>query len=121
MRTLHEHETNPATEAIRIEVLDEPGPGGANHVYQILVPSGATTPSNRLEFQNGPIGEVGVNGITNEALLAVVIDRMRGFQKGQFACNENHTILNHLKEAMFLLHERTKQREARGVEGTMQP
>jgi hypothetical protein len=33
-------------------------------------------------FQNGPIAEVGVNGVTHEVLLAIVADRLRSFQKG---------------------------------------
>lgn len=96
--------------------MDGPGPGGASHHYQIT--PGGREP-HHLFFQNGPIAEVGVNGNTNEALLAVLIDRMRGFQGGQYACRENAIALTKLEEALMWLQKRTRDRMARGVEGTM--
>lgn len=53
-----------------------------------------------------------------EALIAIVIDRLQGFQRGQFACEENVLALHKLHEAMHWLHHRTREREERGVEGT---
>lgn len=73
-----------------------------------------------ISFQNGPIQEAGVNGISNESLLAVVIDRLRGFQSGQYACRENALALTKLEEATMWLQKRTRDRVARGVEGTNQ-
>ena len=73
-----------------------------------------------MRFQNGPIGEFGVNGISNEALLAIVEDRLKGFQSGDYACRENALALTKLQEAMMWLHSRTRARVARGVEGTHQ-
>ena len=81
------------------------------------------TPSSSgplISFQNGPISEAGVNGVSNEALLAIVIDRLEGFQRGQYSCRENALALTKLQEAMHWLHHRTRERMARGVEGTMQ-
>ena len=37
-----------------------------------------------IRFQNGPIAEAGVNGLTHEALLAVLEDRLVGFQSGPY-------------------------------------
>ena len=59
-----------------------------------------------------------MNGITNESLLAVVIDRLESFQAGDFSCEENGIALEHIKEAMGSLHHRTMHRIGRGVEGT---
>lgn len=73
-----------------------------------------------INFQNGPIAESGVNGISNEALLAIVEDRLIGFQSGEYACRENAIALTKLQEAMMWLQKRTRDRVARGVEGTMQ-
>lgn len=73
-----------------------------------------------INFQNGPIKESGVNGISNESLLAIVEDRLLGFQSGQFACRENAIALTKLQEAMMWLQKRTRDRVARGVEGTNQ-
>lgn len=119
MRELTGHKVNGCNDALRIGVLDEPGVGGANHHYQIVntdVKDHETLLD--VEFQNGPISEVGTNGVTHEALIAILIDRLEGFQSGPFACAENHGALSHLRIAQKQLHERTKKRLARGVEGT---
>lgn len=113
-RLLTSHKANALNYDIKIGVIDEPGAGGANHVYEIV--HGSQTLAV-LKFQNGPIKEHGVNGITQEALLAVCIDRLEGFQRGEFACRENALALTKLQEAMHWLHHRTRDREARGVEG----
>jgi hypothetical protein len=59
-----------------------------------------------------------VNGITNEVLLAIVLDRLNGFQQGEFKSRENALAITKIEEAMHWLHHRTREREARGVEGT---
>lgn len=123
MRELTDHKLNGLNDALGILVCDDPGSGGANHEYRITDTSaGEAVPSKllaSLSFQNGPIQEAGVNGISNEALLAVVIDRMRGFQSGQFACRDNACALTKLEEALMWLQKRTRERVARGVEGTL--
>lgn len=131
MREVTSHKVNGLNEALKIEVIDEPGPGGANHAYDI---TGFDTKENPasvdlhgyrrsfarvpIVFQNGPIHETGVNGISQEALLAIVADRLECFQAGPYACQDNAEALEHVKAAMECLHRRTKERVARGVEGT---
>jgi hypothetical protein len=122
MREIHSHKVNGLNEAINVIAMDGPGKGGANHHYRIepiteIHPQGAINPAE-IRFQNGPIAESGVNGISNEALLAVVEDRLIGFQKGEFACRENAVALTKLQESMMWLQKRTRDRMARGVEGT---
>ncbi len=122
MRTLNIGTRN-YTEVVAI---DERGQGNANHVYEISSvdpvksgnENGFMTAGMRIVFQNGPIKEVGVNGVMNEDLIAIVIDRLEGFESGDYACSENATALKSLENALFELNYRTKQREARGVEGT---
>ena len=106
---------------LAITVTYEVGAGGANHRYHIDW-SGDTTWKNSLDihFQEGPIKEHGVNGITQEALLAVTIDRLRSFQAVQFSCRENAIALTHIEEALMWLQRRTVARIKRGVEGTNQ-
>jgi hypothetical protein len=122
MRELTSHKVNGLNECIEIAVLDEPGSGGACHLYQIRGIKGPLDhhpiPTIDIRFQNGPINEAGANGITGEALLAVVEDRLKSFQSGPYACRENALALTHLQEAMHWLHHRTRERVARGVEGT---
>ena len=114
-RTLTDHKINECNEALTITVCDDVGPGNAHHVYRIDGYGGTC----HISFQNGAIGEVGVNGITNEALLAVVADRLRCFQTGPYSCRENALALTKIEEAMQWLHHRTRVRMQRGVEGTM--
>ena len=133
METITEHVVNPANDRLTITVEDEPGQGNACHLYMIRGFDTPTNPSDpftlrhggpahhaTILFQNGPIAEggVGVNGVTHEALLAILIDRLEGFQAGRYACAENHDALSALKDAMQRLQSRTKARMARGVEGT---
>jgi len=130
MRNLTDHivENDSANHQLTITVTDEPGAGGANHRYQIGGVDfgknpGYTTGAYHVKdilFQNGPIKESGVNGLTHEALLAIVIDRLRSFQAGQFSCRENAIALTHCEDALMWLQRRTRARIARGVEGTTQ-
>jgi len=129
MREIHDHKVNMANDSLKIEVVDQPGSGGANHCYRVsgfnagknesedsTMPIGHTT----IVFQNGPINEAGVNGVTHEALLAVVADRLRSYQAGPFACKANACALTHIEEAIHWLQQRTLERMRRGVEGTHQ-
>ena len=126
MRTIDDHKVNPANDTLTISVMDEPGAGGAHHHYDVSGFDASTNPSSPhpainaqcILFQNGPISEVGVNGLTHEALLAIVADRLRSFQKGPYACKANACALTHIEEAMHWLQQRTIERMRRGVEGT---
>lgn len=132
MRELTNHIVpgDSANHQLKIEVIDEPGQGGACHRYDVTGFDTTHNPSNVREgyvasfdrsivlFQNGPIKEVGVNGVTHEALLAVLIDRLRSFQEGPYACDDNADALRAMKQALHILQKRTMKRIARGVEGT---
>lgn len=126
MRTLTDHKLNGLNDALQITVTDEPGQGGACHRYQIDGFDISKNPSALVGdpfravvlFQNGPIKEAGFNGISQEALLAIVIDRLRSFQAGQYSCRENAIALTDLESALMWLQKRTRDRLARGVEGT---
>ena len=124
-RELTSHKVNGLNDALDIAVLDEPGPGNACRRYVVYHPNDAynqdLNAAVRCEviFQNGPILEAGVNGVSNEALLAIVEDRLRGFQSGPYSCRENSLALTQLQEAIHWLHHRTRERVARNVEGTM--
>lgn len=98
-----------------VYVVDEKGQGGANHQYEIKSDDYLMS---SIKFQNGPIREYGVNGIFNEDLITIVIDRLQGFQSKEYACRENAIALTKLEEALMWLRKRTNDREARGVEGT---
>lgn len=121
MRELTSHKVNGLNDQIEIVVLDEPGQGNACHKYGINMLTGTAGSSGPvINFQNGPIQEVGINGVSNEALLAIVEDRLLGFQSGEFSCRENAVALTKLQESMMWLQKRTRDRMTRGVEGTNQ-
>jgi hypothetical protein len=116
MRAITDHIVNPVNDRLAITVVDERGPAGANYVYVIAGSDDGDVTT--IQFQKGPIEEAGVNGVTHEALIAIVVDRLRGFQNGAFACRENALAITKLEEAMHWLHARTLSRMRRGVEGT---
>lgn len=100
---------------LRVLVLDEPmQPNSACHLY-VIEANGV--PTCTLNFQRGPIKEHGVNGISNEALLAVIAHRFEGFQRGKFACDDNAEALKHIYAAMECMSKRTQGRVLAQVEG----
>jgi len=92
------------------------GPGNAHHRYAVRDKDGKLL--GHFKFQDGAIKEAGVNGLNNEDLIAIVIDRLEGFQTGQFACRENGIAMGRLEEALMWLKRRTEKREKSGKEGT---
>ena len=117
-RELTNHKVNELNEALAITVLDEPGQGNACHEYAITYNN--HNDEQVVKFQNGPIKEFGVNGISGEALLAILEDRLLGFQSGPFACGANAIALGYIQSAQEVLKNRTIERLSRGVEGTNQ-
>ena len=70
-----------------------------------------------IQFQCGPVGEVGVNGACIEDVIDVLTIRLNGFQAGPFKCRENALAITKLEEARMWLSERTRLRVEQGVEG----
>jgi hypothetical protein len=128
MRQLDEHKVNPANDLLTVAATDTPGSGGAHHRYVIGGFSNENNPSKFtvdepashvvILFQNGAINEVGVNGVTHEALIAILVDRLEGFQRVPYAHDDNAIAHGHLMAAQAALQRRTRERMARGVEGT---
>jgi len=108
-----------------VQVFDEPGAGGACHDYRVCTVSphpllGVYEQFDfaKVLFQKGPVKENGINGCHQEDLIAIVIDRLKSFQAGEYACRENALALTKLEEALMWLNSRTQKRISRGVEGT---
>jgi len=118
MRTVDYHKINPTNDLLDVVVVDAPSHGGASHVYRVDHANSAGVESlMTVSFQNGPIAEHGINGVTQEILLAIVIDRLRSFQAGPFSSRENALALTKCEEALHWLQQRTLDRMRRGVEG----
>lgn len=109
-------------QALLINALDEVGPGGANHLYSIKKKQeDSPLEELKVKFQEGPVSSSkDINGITNESLLLIVVNRMEGFQSGPYACEENEEVLGDLRKALASLEKRTQDRKNRGVEGKLE-
>ena len=127
--TTHQVPGDQFSQELKIKVIDEPGSGGANHRYEI---TGINTNNNLSQndsdiyvdtkrsvilFQNGPVPANGLNGVTQEVLLAITADRLESFQNGLFASDDNAEALIHVLAAIECLQRRTINRISRGVEG----
>ena len=98
-----------------IKVMDEPGPGGANHLYMIETPDEDIA----IQFQYGPRNESGsTHGVIDTDLLEIVRDRLKAFQAGDFATEYNAQALVHVEEALMWLNRRVEDRIERQVLGT---
>ncbi|MGB3067054.1 MAG: hypothetical protein WBC18_00830 [Ottowia sp.] len=103
MRKIHEHKVDSFNELLDVHANDERTAGGAAYHYVIEVPG---SPDTTIIFQNGNPNQVGPRGITMEVLLAVLADRLRGFQNGAFPCQENANALSHVEAALAALKSR---------------
>ena len=114
--------------------IDEPGPGGAHHLYAVCKHNTGriseedgtfrTRPENMLaevQMQCGARKEAeSIPGVIDADLLEIVRDRLRDFQAGPFACRENACALTHIEEALMWINRRVEDRITRGVLGTEQ-
>ena len=107
-----------------VQAVGEPNRGGANIRYLIYSgveadpEGGASVEVCDIRFQDGHPGEVGYNGILDSALLAVLIDRLKGFQSGPFSSREGAIALTKLEEALLWMDKRVANRTAQGVMNT---
>ena len=117
------HDGHGLAETIELTANDEPGPGGANHVYEARIPTPFDAMSSaayplRVEYQRGPRGESGSTpGVLDSVLLAIVQDRLQAFQAGPYSCGENASALQHVTNAMDWMKRRADERARRGVLG----
>ena len=78
-----------------------------------------------IEWQDGPLGRgenrQEPNGAFVETVIAAAKQRIEFYQTatgGKFKCRENAIAITKLDEALLWLDKRTRDREARQVEGT---
>lgn len=115
-REITTHKTHGQDRQPVLAALGWPGPGGAEQEYEI-----SYADSDGLDVIV-PIVFISLEsrGVTNEVLLAIVIDRLEGFQAGKLACPENATALACAKVALEQLQARTRDRMKRNVENKME-
>lgn len=75
-----------------------------------------------IKWQDGPLGRgeerTEPNGAFVETVVFAAIDRLVYFQDSRHHCLANAIAIGHLRAALEVLKERTRDREDRGVEGT---
>lgn len=91
---------------------------GVPRLYSVIKSGIETETLAVIPFQDGPVKENGINGVANEDLIAIVIDRLEHFQKGEFANIYNDLAIDGLNISLKALRARTDERIKRGVEGT---
>lgn len=123
MREIITHRGYPSiNDLIRIETGDEPNKAGASNKYNLsLFHSNQWQKIADIKFQEGSMKDEGtsINGISNESLLAIVLDRLQSYQSGSFSCRENAIAITKLEETLMWLHSRTKERINKGIEGKL--
>ena len=79
----------------------------------------------KIDWQNGPLGRgderQAPNGAFVETVISAVVQRIEWYQTvsgGKFKCRENALAITRLEEGLLWLDKRTRDREARQVEGT---
>ncbi len=118
MRTLDiHHDGHGLNESIEIRT-DDPDPSGAAHFYTAMIEGRVIAD---VQFQKGPRNVEGsIPGLTEAAMLAILIDRLRGFQSGPYSCRENAIQLTKLEEVLHWTKARADERAKRGVLGRNQ-
>lgn len=117
---------NAAGGPVRAFATDDPAKGGdgACHHYRVTHKPSVDGPEIDLgviKFQNGLPADVGVNGVSDEALLSVIADHLEGFQLGVCNCQANRQAAQHVREAISWLSSRTPaQRGATPPKGDSQ-
>ncbi|MDR1695605.1 MAG: hypothetical protein LBR69_03100 [Endomicrobium sp.] len=89
----------------------------APHLYHVISEQSGEI-LGAVHFQEGPIRETRVNGVMNEDLLLMVLERLNCFQNSEFKCRENALAITKIEEAVMWLRKRTMGREEKGIEGT---
>lgn len=121
-RQLHTHILLPNCPAelnshLKIEAIGEPQHDGSVREYKIDAPD--YPGAGFIVFHTGPHNEgQTINGLTNEVLLAIVLDRMQAWQSGPFQCPENAESALHIERALDAIRRRAAKRHDRGVLGT---
>ena len=80
-----------------------------HHDFEVKRTSDGMT-LGKVHFQQGALGDEGPNGVLNEDLLLMIIDRVESFQSSKLKCRENENALQHLYEALFWLNQRNNKR-----------
>ncbi len=118
MRELTTHrlasgQVDPVNDVLEI-LADEAGPGEASQYYEVLYRTDEHDGEHVADLEFASVKQP-QGLLTNECLLAVLIDRLEGMgmQHGPQACVQNRGALAYLHAALSLLKTRTRDRQER--------
>ena len=114
------HDGHGVNESIIISRFDE-GPGSAPHAYSCSI---ATVHNNlrymaaQIQFQKVPVNDPdSTPGVTEIAILAIVLDRLISLQGSESGCRDNFIAITHIEHAISALKDMEDKRAAREVDG----
>jgi hypothetical protein len=99
-------------------VFEEPEGAGSPCHFKIKRNKDGSLIQN-IDFQDGSLKDNGINGISNEDLINIVLFRLKYFQKGKHSCRENASAIDKLEEAQMWLLKRTIEKESRKAEWSL--
>jgi hypothetical protein len=101
MRQLMSHKLDHLNRLVKVEAYDDPF-SVVCHKYVVSLPNNINV---TLPFHVGTtVSPFRPNGLTNETLLAIVIDRVKSAQHNNQVCIDNQQALVHLEAALAWLH-----------------
>lgn len=115
-REITGHESEGAEVSVTVFALDEKAENGASHQYRIDRADGS-----RVAFVNFHEGEWDsekndVNGATDESIMVILADRLRGFQEGPNACKAYSVALRKIEDALEALRKKVRKSEEKPVD-----
>lgn len=109
------HDGHGLAEKIILTADDVNDTNKASHLYVAKIDGKEVL---RIQFQEGPRDEPGSTpGVLDSVLLAIIEDRMNGFNAGPFSDRLNAIVATNAQTARLFLKERADQRARRGVLG----
>jgi hypothetical protein len=121
MHEVYDHRDRGVNAAITIEA-DDARQFGVSSFYSIKVEDGSAAPLVVcIPIQERWNGKSELRGVTEEALFAVLIDRLRAIQMGPLANPETNRALVYAQRALHALKQRPRLRTVNSTETTTHP
>ena len=117
LRPITTHVVSGEATELRLNAINKDVCGAHSADYSVSYMREVRHVQQNFTFQKGSVQLHGINGLTNEVLLAMVMDRLARFQEGSLAGEDSGRALYYLDKAMSALQVRTCSRVLRGVEG----
>jgi len=92
---------------------------GTKHHFEVVETATGKSLS-RIDFQEGPVKEAGVNGVQDYHLLQIIRERLVNSINSKYTTHELELALDYVEAAIMQLNKRTVARQLAKKEGTSQ-